>query len=225
MSDVTTATIRAVERALARHYGEKHWDGPGDPLAGLVGTILSQSTSDVNSGAAFAVLTETFPTWEAVAAAPEADIAAAIRSGGLAEQKAGRIKAILQRIEREQGRLSLDALGDMSAEQALEYLSGFKGVGPKTAACVLLFDLGRPVFPVDTHVHRIALRLGWLPEGASAQRAHQLLGSLVPPKLRYSLHVNLIAHGRALCRPTRPKCGECPVAKHCVWVRTHPPEL
>lgn len=210
--------VRQVDRALAKRYGEKRWDGRGDPLGGLIATILSQSTTYRNSGPAYESLRARFATWEQAEEAPVGEIADAIRRGGLANQKAARIKELLGRIRRERGELSLDFLADLPPQEAARALMSFKGVGPKTAACVLLFDLGRPVFPVDTHVLRITRRLGWIPATAGAESAQVILEPLIPPELRYSLHVNLIAHGRALCRPQKPRCGECPVARWCQGV-------
>ena len=209
------ADPRDVEGALTEAYGPRPWTPTGKPLDGLIGTILSQNTSDTNSHRAFASLVHRFSAWEAVAAAPVEEIEDAIRSGGLARQKAARIRSLLQAIEHERGTLSLDFLAAMPDAEAWRYLAAFKGVGPKTAACVLLFDLGRQVFPVDTHIHRIASRLGWLPEGCSDKAAHEILGALIAPELRYSLHVHLIEHGRLVCHPHRPECSRCPLAALC----------
>jgi len=214
---VDADSVRAVDEALAARYGDNRWPGRSDPLAGLVKTILSQSTTSRNSNAAFEALVEQFPAWEQVAAASVEDIAAAIYEGGLANQKAGRIKAILAQIQGERGELSLGFLDELPVEQATEYLRSFTGVGPKTAACVLMFDLGKPVFPVDTHVLRITGRLGWIEEGETAERAHGLLANLIAPERRYRLHVNLVAHGRTLCHARGPQCGRCPVETYCPW--------
>ncbi len=212
-------TIRAVDEALAAHYGDRRWPGRSDPLGGLIATILSQSTTGRNSRAAYTSLTEQFASWEQVADSPVRDIAAAIYEGGLANQKAERIKTILQRIRSERGVLSLDFLEEMSPEEAAAYLTAFRGVGPKTAACVLLFDLGRPVFPVDTHVFRIAGRLGWIEEGETPHRAHEALGLLVPADIAYRLHVNLVTHGRRTCLARHPRCERCPIFELCPWGR------
>ena len=137
------------------------------------------------------------------------DVADAIRSGGLADQKAPRIQAILREIERREGRLSLDRLGDMDDAGVEDYLCSLPGVGPKTAACVLVFSMGRDAFPIDTHVHRVTKRLGWIPDDASADKAHKTLKKAVPPELRYELHVQLIGHGRAICKARMPLCSQC----------------
>src|SRR5262249_33658202 len=138
------------------------WEPDGDALGGLIATVLSQHTSDLNSERAYATLVENFPTWEAVRDAPVEAVAGAIRSGGLAQQKAPRIPGILRELTTHApgARLSLDHLNALPLGEALTYLQGFPGVGPKTAACVLLFSLGRPAFPVDTHVWRVTRRLG-----------------------------------------------------------------
>ena len=215
MPGVTAAEVAAVDRALARAYGQRQWSGGGDVLDGLIRTVLSQSTSDTNSHKAFESLKRRFPTWASAACAAAGQLEDAIRCGGLARQKAAVIQSILAEVEAERGELSLEFLAELSTDDAQRYLERFKGVGPKTVACVLLFDLGRPVFPVDTHVLRIAQRLGWVPPSCDAATAHELLGALIPAKLRYQMHINLIAHGRALCRPRRPACSTCPLVDSC----------
>ncbi len=214
--NVSVRTVRAVDRALARVYGHKQREpGRADLIAVLVGTILSQNTTAANSQAAFEALKRAFASWEEVATAPVHRIAQAIRSGGLANQKAVRIKQLLARIQARQHELSLEFLRHLPDDEVFSYLLSFEGVGPKTAACVLLFGLGRDVFPVDTHIFRVTSRLGWLPEGATVRQAHDILGRLIPADLHYQMHVNLIAHGRARCRPQRPRCKTCPLGRFC----------
>jgi endonuclease-3 len=215
VSRAITAKIRRVEALLAERYGRPVWGGPGDPLDELVLTILSQNTSDVNRDKAWLRLRERFPTWEAVADAEEAELVDAIAPAGLANQKAPRILAVLRDIARRFGRLALDDLNDWTDDQVRDFLTAYPGVGPKTAACVLMFAMGRPVMPVDTHVHRIATRLGFIPRGASFEVAHQTMDRITPPELIYPLHIEMIRHGRALCRPTNPKCTDCPVLSEC----------
>jgi endonuclease-3 len=183
----------------------------------LVATVLSQHTSDVNSDRAFAQLKARFPRWEQVADAPVTHVADAIRPGGIANQKARRIQQILAAIEAREGSLDLSRLHDIDDAAAERYLRDLPGVGPKTAACVLVFAMGRPAFPIDTHVHRIVRRLGWVPATASADKAHQVLAPIVPPAIRYDLHVAMIAHGRTICRAARPLCGDCVLRDLCAY--------
>ena len=215
-----TRAVRQVDRALATLYGEARFDEATDLVGGLVNTILSQNTSAANQKAAYDNLRRSFPDWDAVADAEPGRIADAIRQGGLADMKAVRIRDILREIRRERGSIDLGFLADLSPEQATAYLTSFKGVGPKTAACVLMFELGRPAFPVDTHVLRICKRLGWVPADCSAERAHEIMDERVPHAVRYQLHVNMVTHGRRVCRPTRPRCGECPIRRLCGYPDT-----
>lgn len=204
-----------VAERLAREYGKRRWVADEEPLDSLIGTILSQNTSDVNSGSAFESLKRRFRTWERVLLATPRRIAGAIRQGGLAGIKSRRIKAILSEIKKSHGRLDLGFLKEMPAGEGYDYLLSFKGVGPKTAACVLLFACRKPVFPVDTHILRIAKRLGWARPKESAEAFQERIMGTIPRGWVYSLHINLITHGRGVCRPRRPKCGECVLIKLC----------
>ena len=177
--------------------------------------MLSQNTADVNTARTFAALTARFPTWSAVRDAPLDEVVAAISLGGLAATKAPRIKQILAAISSRTGEPDLSELDGMDDGQALEYLQGLPGVGPKTAACVLMFALGRPAMPVDTHVYRVARRLGLLPPKATVEQAHRLLTELAGPQNVYPLHVNLVTHGRRVCHARRPNCSRCPLALIC----------
>lgn len=196
--------VRAVVRRLEKAYGPRPWKRHGPPLDGLIAAILSQNTSDQNSHAAFKDLKRRFPTWERVRTAPASKIAAAIKTGGLAQQKAPRIKKILNQLHKKTGELSLDFLRDLSLDQAREYLLALSGVGPKTAACVLMFNLGRPALPVDTHVHRVAKRIGLIDPSTSADKAHHVLERACPDELIYPFHVLMIAHGRQVCHARSP---------------------
>jgi endonuclease-3 len=200
---------------LAVAYGPVEWRVTFAPLDQLIGTILSQNTSDVNSHAAFEALRGRFGDWDAVRRARVGTIAKVIRKGGLAQQKAPRIKAILEEIKRRHGRLSLDFLCAMPTDEAIEYLSGFPGVGPKTVACVLLFACGKPVLPVDTHVHRVSRRLGLIGEKTSAEKAHRELAELVPDERVLEFHIQLIRHGRRMCSARNPDCSECVLLDGC----------
>jgi endonuclease-3 len=200
---------------LAAVYGVPRPGPPDDPLSELIATILSQHTSDANSSRAFAALRERFGSWEAVQRAPVEEIAAAIRCGGLAEVKARTIKAVLDTLAAERGTLSLDFLRELPTDAARRYLTVFPGVGEKTAACVLLFALGRPVVPVDTHVHRVARRLGLVDRRATAAQTEAALERLAPPERAYAAHVLLITHGRRVCRAPTPRCSACVLRDLC----------
>jgi endonuclease-3 len=211
--------LERIYELLAQTYGTPDWCPSGDALGELVGTILSQHTSDVNSGRAYAQLVATFPNWEAVRDAPVEQVAQAIRAGGLANLKAQRIQEVLRVLtQRLDGTpLSLDFLVDLPLAEAQAYLRSLPGVGPKTAACVLLFSLGMPAFPVDTHVHRVSKRLGLIGSRDSAERAHAIFESMVPGEWAFPLHVNLIQHGRRVCHAQRPACERCPLRLECVY--------
>ena len=212
---VSSRRVRAVYKRLVSEQGPFT---PGPPLPVLdqiVATILSQHTSDANSARAFANLKQRYPSWDEVLDAPVRELADVIRSGGLADQKAPRIKAVLEMIEAREGSLNLKRLDDMEDREVADYLLGLPGVGPKTAACVLVFSMGRDAFPVDTHVHRIVRRLGWVEANASAEAAHRRLTPVIPAEIRYGLHVALVSHGRRVCRAQRPRCTECVVFDFC----------
>lgn len=211
------ADIRTVQCRLRAQQG-MFVPKPALPvLDEVVATVLSQHTSDVNSGRAFARLKEEFPSWEQVADAPAPLVADAIRCGGIADQKARRIQQILAAVEEREGRIDLSRLNDLPDAAVESYLESLPGVGPKTAACVLVFSLGRAAFPVDTHVHRVAARLGWIPAKATAEQAHRLLAPRVPPDIRYDLHVAMITHGRTVCRAQRPRCEACVLRDLCAY--------
>lgn len=202
---VETSVIERVCDLLDECYGRKEWGGGRPILDELVYTILSQNTSTANCDRAFNELTRRFGSWQVVMEARVEEIADAIRSGGLANRKAPRIKRILQDIFERQGNLDLDWIGDLPSAEAIDYLLAFDGVGRKTAACVLMFSLGRPVLPVDTHVHRVATRLGII-DKCTADEAHDLLQAIVAPERIYSFHVNMVAHGRRVCHAREPEC-------------------
>ena len=202
-------TIREAQRRLRAQQGEFQPKQPMPILDQVVGTVLSQHTSDVNSDRAFARLKARFPAWEQAAQAPVEEIEDAIRCGGLARHKARRIKEILNAIDEREGRIDLSRLHDLDDLAAEGYLTSLPGVGPKTAACVLTFSMGRAAFPVDTHVHRVVTRLGWIPAGTTAEKAYRLLAPRVPADIRYDLHLALIRHGRTVCLARRPRCEAC----------------
>lgn len=193
------------------------------PLDELVLTILSQNTTDLNRDRAYRTLRRRFPTWDAVLRARPASVEEAIRIGGLARTKSRVIREVLRRIRRERGTLSLDHLKSMPLDEARSYLRGFRGVGEKTACCVLLFSCGHPAFPVDTHIHRIARRLGWVAAAATPERTHRDLAALIPPDRCYASHVNLITLGRRTCRPRNPSCPSCPLRSGCRFAAARRP--
>lgn len=209
---------------LRAYYGQPVRKAQRDPLSELILTILSQNTNDGNSSKAYESLRAQFPSWQAVLEAPTDAVAEAIRSGGLANIKAPRIQHILRQIAAERGTLTLDFLQEMSTAQAREYLLALPGVGPKTAACVLLFSLGREALPVDTHVHRVARRLGLLDARTDAAKAHEALEALVPPGEYYPFHLLMIQHGRTLCTARNPQCEKCPLQSLCDYVQGAPRE-
>jgi endonuclease-3 len=183
----------------------------------LIATILSQNTNDKNSYAAYARLKKKFPSWERAARAPRRSIMASIKAGGMAHQKSARIRNILLEIERRFGGFSLDSLREMKDEDVIGLLTGFHGVGFKTASCVLLFSLGRDIVPVDTHVHRICTRLGLAPGSRTPEQTFMLLRGCVSAGKGYSFHTNMIRFGRKICRARNPLCGECPLFSLCLF--------
>ena len=203
-----------IERLSAR-YGQFEQVPRYDPLDELIFTVLTQNTSDLNAERAFDRLKEEMPTWQQVMDAPAEDIAAAIHHGGMANQKSVRIKAILRAIEADRGELSINFLREWELEAARSWLMALPGVGPKTAAVVMSFALGMPAFPVDTHIHRVSLRLGLIPPKTSADAAHALMESTTPESDRFQLHMQLITHGRQVCKARRPLCDECPLSDEC----------
>lgn len=211
--------VLAVHKALSRAYGPLPRIGQGDPLGQLVETILSQNTTDKNSHRAYLNLRQKFPSWSAVAEAPEAAIAARIRQGGLANIKAPRIRNVLKIIRDREGRLSLSRLSRMSDAEAISYLTSLPGVGIKTANCVLLFSLCRPVMPVDTHVDRVTRRLGWVEKHMPIEKAGAFIQQFIPPRLMLAVHVYLVWHGRRACKAGKPRCSECVIRRHCKFYR------
>ncbi len=229
MATSITASVHlaSVYELLVATYGEPHNEPDYDPLGGLVGTILSQHTSDINSERAYAQLIQAFPTWEEVRDAPTGAVVNAIRSGGLANIKAPRIQDALHTLtawQQAQGETKAlanflsDELAKRTDAEAEQYLRSIPAVGPKTAACVLMFNLGRAVMPVDTHVHRVSKRLGLIGPKVSADQAHAVFARVVPPEWVYPLHVNLIRHGRHICHAQRPACAKCTLYAECAFV-------
>jgi endonuclease-3 len=211
--------VRLIRDRLREYYGRPRNLPHRAPLDELVLTILSQNTTDRNRDVAYLRLRERFASWEQVRAAPVGEVEEAIRPGGISKVKSRRIQQILDLIEQEQGGLDLDWLEQASREKAFEFLEALPGVGRKTAACVLLFAYDRPELPVDTHVYRASSRLGLIRPRASFEQAHDVLRQLTDPADVYELHVNLIRHGRRLCRAQRPLCPQCPLRRLCPYGR------
>jgi endonuclease-3 len=201
--------------ALERAFGRPGIGRRLPPLDELILTILSQNTSDANRDRSYGALRRRYRSWEGVARAPSEAIEEAIRPGGLARVKSRVIRDVLRGIEAERGSLDLGFLRRLPAAEAAAWLRRFRGVGAKTAACVLLFACGKPAFPVDTHIHRVARRLGWVPARAGTEETHRRLAALVPEARCLTGHVNLITLGRRICRPRRPRCPLCPLRRLC----------
>lgn len=225
---MTRANLDRLARTLNELHGDKNLEISGDPLAELILTVLSQATNDHNRDRAFASLRAAFPTWEDVTAASVEEVERAISVGGLAKNKAPRIQAIIREVgSGEELRRELES---RTVDEAIEYLCSLPGVGPKTAACTLLFALGKPAFPVDTHIQRIALRLGLVPAKTDAVKTQAEFSRLLSrrsrgaasgvreaatPEQLYDLHVNTLTHGRLVCRPSNPRCEVCPLREEC----------
>ncbi len=209
------AKAQEVHHRLLDTYGEPEWRPHLDPVSELVSTILSQNTNDVNRDVAYNRLRERLPTWEEVCDAPVEEVVEAIRPAGLANQKGPRIQEALRIVGEERGELTLDFLADWPIDRAKAWLSAIHGVGPKTAAIVLLFALGLPAFPVDTHVHRVTRRLGLIGPKVSREKAHDELEELINPEQYYALHLNLIRHGREVCASRNPRCERCSLTDLC----------
>ena len=233
ISITPTKHLVRVYELLLRTYGEPKNEPDYDPLGGLVGTILSQHTSDINSDRAYKHLIVTIRKWEDVRDAPTYLIAEAIRSGGLANVKARRIQDVLLKLtelKQEQGLTKTlseyfyDELTRRTSEDAYYYLQSLPGVGPKTAACVLMFNLNLPVMPVDTHVFRVSRRLGLIGPKVTVEQAHTLFAKITPPEWVYPLHVNLIRHGRQVCHAQRPRCAQCSLYSECAYVGSVNPQ-
>ena len=212
---MVSVSVKQILKLLSKEYGEKRWRRRQSPIEVLVQTILSQNTSDRNSGRAFEQLLASFGSWEGMADASVGEISQSIKAGGLGEVKARYIKQALEEIRRRRGGFEIGFLGKLPVDEARDWLRQLPGVGMKTASCVLLFSLCMPALPVDTHVSRVAKRLGLIDSKVSAEKAHKLLEGLVPPQDVYQFHVLLIEHGRKICKAQRPHCNECVLCRVC----------
>ena len=211
----TNETIAYAIQNLKAVYGVPSPEHGLDPLDVLIQTILSQSTTNANSHRTFDQLKRRFPHWDQARRARVTSIEAAIRSGGLARQKSVRIRQLLNEIYERRGSLDLSFLAQAPLDEAKQFLASFKGVGPKTVACTLLFACNRPVFPIDVHIFRIARRLDLIPEKCSDHEAHRLMEMMIPDDRYYEAHINLIRHGRRICRPQHPLCEQCCLIDYC----------
>ncbi|TFG32404.1 endonuclease III [Candidatus Thorarchaeota archaeon] len=217
MVDETRKKAEKICKALIREYGDEVSERKLPPIDELVMTILSQHTNDVNMFRAFESLKATYSTWDEVLAAPQDELANSIRSSGMYNLKAKRIQATLREIQERVGKLDLSLLEKMEIPQAKEWLTSLHGVGPKTAAIVLLFSFGLPVLPVDTHVWRVTKRLGIIDETVSREKAHDLLEHIMPRTCISSLNKNLVQHGREVCKAQNPRCDKCFLSILCLY--------
>ncbi len=206
-----------ISQVLAKTYGYPEWRPSMPPVDEMVSTILSQNTNDTNRDRGFMALKERFPTWEDVRDAPPKEVINAIRPAGLANQKGPRIQSALEHLTETQGEITLEFMRDMNVDDAKAWLTSIKGIGPKTAAIILLFAMGKPAFPVDTHVHRVSMRLGLINNKTSADKAHDILEEIVPEKDFYPFHLQMIQHGRQICHARSPECGRCPLQEFCAY--------
>lgn len=209
------AKVLPIHDALQEVYGPLEWRSGTDPMDELISCILSQSTTDANRDRAFAALKAAYSTWQEVVDAPTSELVDKLRPAGLANQKAPRIQKVLQRIYDERGAYNIDFLREIPIEEAKAWLTSFDGIGPKTAAIVLCFAFGLPAFPVDTHIHRVSMRIGFLPDKISADKAHPIMEALVPPEDYYRFHIYLIQHGRDTCTARHAFCERCPITQYC----------
>jgi endonuclease III len=211
--------IRLLQNRLSKQYGIPKWEPGYDPLTELIFTVLSQHTSDKNRDHAFARLRKLFPSWEQVRDAPIKYIESAIHTAGLGRIKSARIQSLLRTITERYKTLNLDFLKDLPIDTAKQILLSLAGIGPKTAACVLLFSLEKPAFPVDTHIFRVTKRVGLIPQKSNPNTAHRILQEIVPDKWMYPFHINLIRHGRAVCKAGRPLCEICCIRDQCNYYK------
>lgn len=220
MEQFLRAKYHTIYQILVANYGCPVWEQQLSPVDELVNTILSQSTTDHNRDLAFAALKRNFKDWAAVMMAPTEAVVVAIRPAGLANQKGPRIQKALRYLMDNTGQLSLDFLAELPLEEAKAWLTNMEGVGPKTAAIILLFAFGRPTFPVDTHVQRVTGRIGLANPKSPPPKIQQQMEKVGDPQTFYPFHLNLIRHGRELCQARRPACSRCFLQPHCHYYQT-----
>ena len=213
------AKYQPVYDALHAVYGDLEWRLSQSPMDELVSCILSQNTNDNNRDRAFEALQARYKTWQAIVEADTDELIDTSRPAGLANQNGPRIQRVLARIHEERGAYDIEFLRDMPQDEAIAWLTSLDGVGPKTAAIVLCFGFGLPAFPVDTHVHRLSKRIGFIEETVNADKAHTRMEAIVPPEDRYAFHIYLIRHGREICQARKPACERCPITAHCDYYR------
>lgn len=212
--------LKYIVQNLESTFGKPKLKPKSAPLDMLINIILSQATTDALSERTFTNLRQNFKDWNNVLTAPDDQVIETIKLGGLAKQKTRVIKDLLQNIKDEHGALDLKFLNELSTREAVTYLKKFRGIGPKTIACTLLFACHKNIFPLDTHIFRALKRVGIVPQKCSDDRAHEILDAIVPKGKFYSLHVNLIRLGKTICRPQEPKCERCPIIEYCDYGQT-----
>lgn len=217
ISDEHRERLRLVNERLNLAFGFPEWRNPLPAVDELVSTFLSQNTNDVNRDKAFAAICERYADWDEVCEADPDEFMQVIRVAGLANQKGPNIQAALRRIREERGEINLEWLRELPVEEAREWLLSFRGVGRKTSAIVLLFSLGMPAFPVDTHIYRVSGRIGIRPQAIDVDTAHQYLEAAADPAEYYAMHLNLIRLGREICQARKPACGRCPLVEICQY--------
>ncbi len=213
------AHVKRVVSLFEKEKGRLDWQGRRDPLEGLVETILSQNTNDKNRDLAYAALQKRYGSWQEVHEAPFEELAEVVRPAGLNRQKAERIQALLGWLKENHGEYTADFLDGMTFEEAVEELGHLKGLGLKTLSVVMCFDLGVDVFPVDTHVHRLCRRLGFVQESKDRNRTFREMQPLVPEGKSHQFHLHLIRHGREICHARKPDCEHCFAASECAYFR------
>ena len=204
-----------IKKLLDKQYGDIEWRDEMETLDELIFTVLTQNTSDINAEKAFKNLKSRYINWNEIVESTDEKLETIIRIGGLGKQKSIRIKKILKEIYLRTGGYDLSILKDMPFNEVKEWLITLPGVGPKTAAVVMSFALKLPAFPVDTHIHRISKRLGYIDQNTSAEKAHEIMENIILPKDRFNFHILLITHGRKICKPNNPKCYICPLTSYC----------
>lgn len=214
--------IEAVHKRLIEYFGHPEAKDPLPILDELILTILSQNTNDTNRDRAYNSLRKRFSTWEAVRDANLPDVVTAIKSAGLANIKGARIQDLLREITAQRGGLDVNFLHQLPPGEVRKWLSQFKGVGPKTIAIVMLFSMGLPAFPVDTHIYRVSGRLGLRSNNITPEQAHHFLASHLPPKTYFSAHLNIIRLGREYCHARKPNCRQCPLQNLCLYYQENP---